>query len=117
MNRHLTRISQHGHRVATVPRRSPPFQRHHPAGDGGPNNTPDRLTCSVCGFPGIDITIQPGENFPTAYVTTGTRYVWDSPEEVVTTLDLQVLPVPNPAVSCAFCGSARFMDGSKGQGQ
>lgn len=77
---------------------------------------PDRLRCSICGFPGVSVDTEPGENFPTAYTVSGSTYVWTSPAEAVTTLDKTVTPVPNTSTSCNFCGGTRFLDGSRGSG-
>jgi hypothetical protein len=104
-------------RVFTSPRPSAQKHRVRQSGDGGPNQTSDRLTCSVCGFKGVNVTTTPGEHFPTGYQTTGTTYVWDSPDQPLSVIDKQVLPKPSPAVSCGFCGATRFLDGSKGKGQ
>jgi hypothetical protein len=78
---------------------------------------PDRIRCRVCNFPGVSVEATPGENFPTALVTTGSTYVWAASTDALSTLDLTVLPTPNPAVSCPFCGATRYMDGSRGSGQ
>lgn len=103
--------------VSTVPRSQRQKSLRRMSGDGGPNATIDRVTCSVCGFHGINITTSVGENFPTAYVTTGNTYVWTTPDQPLSVIDLQVLPVPNTSVSCPFCGATRWTDGAKGQGQ
>ena len=78
---------------------------------------PERLTCRICGFPGIDVTTDPGENFPTALVVTGSRYTWASPSDSIAVIDKAVMPTTNPSVSCSFCGVTRFLNGMKGQGQ
>ena len=107
----------HRMRLAEVPRPTRPRHVRRPSGDGGPNQTIDRVKCSICGFSGNAITVNPGQNFPTAFVTTGSTYVWTSPSDPVTSLDKQVLPVPQPSVSCAFCGGSMLLGGSKGMGQ
>lgn len=103
--------------VETVPRPQRRKTRRARSGDGGINSTIDRVQCSVCGFAGVNITTFPGEDFPTQYVTTGTTYEWASPDQPLSVIDLQVLPVPNSSVSCPFCGATRYLDGSRGQGQ
>lgn len=77
---------------------------------------PDRLTCAICGFPGVDIATEPGGDFPTAYTVSGSTYVWTNADDALSTLDKTVTPVPNASVSCNFCGGTRFLDGSKGSG-
>jgi hypothetical protein len=121
MNHSLrARQQQHGHPSPSPHAVARPHLRQlrvRQSGDGATSATPDRITCSICGFPGISIATVPGENFPTTYTTTGMTYVWASPADAITSLDKQVLPVPNPAVSCAFCGGTQFLSGSKGAGQ
>ena len=80
------------------------------------NTQPDRLTCAVCGFQGVDIETEPGGDFPTTFTISGSTYIWTVPNEAVTTLDRTVTPVTNTSVSCPFCGATRFLDGSKGSG-
>lgn len=106
-----------GQLVFNTPKPASRKYRTHQSGDGGPNQVMDRIRCSVCGFPGVSIETVPGENFPTVMQTTGTTYVWASPDQPVTILDKQVLPVPQSKVSCPFCGATRFLDGQKGKGQ
>ena len=103
--------------VETVPRSERRKTFRHLAGDGGPNSTIDRVTCSVCNFPGVAITTMPGENFPTQYVTTGSTYVWTNANDPLSVIDLTVTPVTNPRASCPFCGATLFVGGSRGQGQ
>lgn len=82
------------------------------------NTEPDRLRCSICRFAGVDIETEPGESLTgsTAFVTTGTTYVWTSANDALVTLDKTVAPEPNTSVSCPFCGGERFLNGSKGSG-
>mgnify|MGYP003393453967 CR=1 FL=1 len=92
------------HRGARVYRREAPEE-------------PDRITCHICGFRGNSAEVTPGENFPTALVTTGSTYVWTNSNDPLSGLDLTVLPTTNPAVSCGSCGASLLMSGHKGQGQ
>lgn len=116
MNRSITHRGTQTADVLSPPRHRRRKYARHDAGDGGVNNSPDRITCSVCRFPGIAITASPGQDFPTAYTTTGTTYVWTSPDQPLSVIDKQVVPVPNPAVSCPFCGATAYLYGSKGSG-
>ena len=77
----------------------------------------EHVTCRVCGFRGIPLSTEPGENFPTALVVTGTTYSWTNANDPLSVIDKAVTPVPNSASSCPFCGSTRFLDGQRGQGQ
>lgn len=104
-------------RLFTTPRAAHRKSKVRASGDGGGNNYVDRLTCTVCGFAGVNIATVPGENFPTVMVTAGTTYVWTSPDQAVSVIDKTVTPTPQSKVSCPFCGSTRFLDGSKGKGQ
>ena len=103
--------------VSTVPRPSQRKLVPRRAGDGGPNQTIDRIRCTVCGFAGNPITVQPGGNFPTTFTTTGSTYVWAQADEALSTLDQATLPVPQPGVACAFCGATMLLGGSRGKGQ
>ena len=78
---------------------------------------PDRLICRICGFPGNRVDVTPGENFPTALVTSGSTYVWTQSTDALATLDRTVLPVTDPAVSCGFCGGTLLLSGHRGSGQ
>lgn len=86
--------------------------------DASRNTERDRITCSVCGFPGVDMDTTPGESLAgsTSYVTNGTVYAWTNADDDITLKDKEVIPVPNVAVSCPFCGAERFLDGHKGSG-
>lgn len=77
----------------------------------------DRLTCSICGFPGIDVQTRPGGGFPTALVAAGTTYVWTNANDPISAIDKTVTPTVDSAQSCPFCGGTRFQDGRRGQGQ
>jgi len=116
MNRHLTRTSQHGSPVRNVPRPTTRKLHPRPSGDGGPNNVVDRITCNVCGWPGIPIEWQPGSNFPTSFTTNGTQYSWTSPSQPITEMDKEVVPVPAAGAACSFCGATAYLSGSRGSG-
>lgn len=86
----------------------------HPPSDDKPLL---RLICGVCGFPGIPFETVPGENCPTTLQVTGTTYSWTNSDDAIGLIDKFVVPIPNPSVSCAFCGATAYMTGSRGQGQ
>ena len=105
-------------RVTTSPKPTGRKVRVRPSGDGGPNNVVDRITCTICGFPGIDVnSFQPGQNFPTVMQASGSTYVWTSPDQPLSVIDKTVTPVPQPTVSCPFCGGTFALGGRKGKGQ
>src|SRR5215510_4257500 len=78
---------------------------------------PERLYCSICGFGGNSTDVDPGENCPTGFVTAGSTYAWTSASDALSLIDKTVTPVPNPQVSCAFCGGTMLLTGRRGQGQ
>lgn len=117
MNRHLYRTSQTSSPVRTVPKPTARKVKVLQSGDGGPNNVQDRLTCTICGWSGNPITVSPGGNFPTTYQVTGSTYVWSSPDQPLSVIDKAVVPIPQPSVSCGFCGGTLLMSGAKGVGQ
>lgn len=92
------------------------YSTRHRIDQPSENSEPDRITCAVCGFPGVDIDTEPGGEFPTSFTVTDSTYVWTNTDDPISGLDKSVLPVPNPSVSCPFCGATRFLDGNKGSG-
>ena len=78
-----------------------------------PDERPEYLACSVCGFP-VPFDTVPGEGFPTTMVTTGTQYVWESADDALSTLDLQVFPQTQQGIACGFCGATNYFTGSRG---
>jgi hypothetical protein len=116
MNRTLQPTRHTSSPVRTVPRPTGRKVQRRPSGDGGPNTVVDRISCAVCGFAGVDIQTQPGANFPTAYTTQGSTYVWASPADAITSLDKSVTPVPAVGAACPFCGATNFLSGSRGSG-
>ncbi len=87
-------------------------------GPGTAEQEENRYTCSVCGFPGISPYATPGESMsPQGAVTlipSGTKYVWDSPLESVTTQDYEVVVQPHGMSACPDCGAELFLSGHKG---
>lgn len=87
-------------------------------GPGTAAQDDDRITCSICGFPGISPYAQPGESTApqgsVSLVASGTTYVWDSPEEPVSNQDYEVVVVPNAMAACPDCGGELFLSGHKG---
>lgn len=75
-----------------------------------------RLRCSVCGFPGVDVTQEPGARLgQKPVVVTGTLFVGVSADAAVTTFD-SATEVQRQPGECPHCGAERFLDGSRGSG-
>ena len=92
------------------------YSRTHRHDQPSENTEPDRIRCSVCGFPGVDIDTEPGGGFPTTFVTSGTTYVWTAANDAISGLDYSAEPSASTSSSCPFCGATRFLDGSRGSG-
>ncbi len=74
----------------------------------------DRLTCAICGFPGLQPDMEPGEQVgakPTT--TTGSTYVWTNANDPLSVIDKQVTVVLQ-AGQCVFCHGQRYLDGARG---
>jgi len=78
-----------------------------------PDERPEYLACSVCGFPVLFDTVPSGSPFPTTFTVTGNTYVWDSADDALSTLDKTVEPVPQGG-TCGFCGATDFLGGTRG---
>ena len=78
---------------------------------------PERITCRICNFPGVNYNTSPGGEFPTALVVTGTIYSWTNANDSIALIDKVVTPVPNVGSSCPACGGTMFLSGSRGEGQ
>lgn len=76
----------------------------------------DSIICRVCGAYNSQ-DVEPGGGFPTTLQVTGSTYSWTNSNDAIADIDLEVLPVTNPQMSCWFCGSTRLFDGMKGRGQ
>ena len=77
---------------------------------------PDRLKCSICGWPAVDIRSEPGTSLQGdfAFDRSGDKYVWDNPGESLDVIDREVFVVGNVTRTCPWCIGQRFLDGSKG---
>lgn len=94
-----------------------PYSRLY-RGPGTAEQDENRITCSVCGFPGINPYAMQGESMAAqgavTIVTSGTKYVWDSPNESVTTQDYEAVVIPNSMSACPDCGAELFLSGRRG---
>jgi hypothetical protein len=81
-------------------------------------NTPRKpvITCSICGFPGVDATMTPAARLGLKPVEiTGTVYVGPDADSDPRTFDKKVM-VLTQSGECPFCHGERYLDGRRGSG-